>query len=62
MKTREEKIAAGCNPYDLDRVDRVQKVYDFAERVIDEAFPDAPKYLRASMTRSLLIETVEGRR
>ncbi len=55
MKTRAEKLAAGVSPCDIDRVERAQKVYDFAFDLIRTKVPSAPPYLLAAMTRELLL-------
>jgi len=55
MKTREEMLAAGTRACDIDRNERIQRVYAFALAEIQAQVPDAPEYLQRAMTRELIL-------
>jgi hypothetical protein len=61
MKTSEEKIASGCNPIDVYRVQRTQEIYDFVVSIIERDFPDSPEYLQKALVHEHLVEVTKGR-
>lgn len=43
------------NKFEIERKERIQKVYDYAFDLINAQVPKAPHYLKVAMTRELLL-------